>query len=171
MGFKEMLLMFNLIKSFIISLIFCALVSFGAACNSSAVLNRDGQNPPKENSGIANGDDSSALAGIWKGTQTAEQSTCQVEVVFQKSGQYSSMISCQNINLPVFIRGEWKIVQQGTVRVEIKDADPKEYPAGHPINYPESETLSYHFIDNDRLQINSDLDMRDGFNAELQRAQ
>lgn len=162
--------MTNLIKNTVIGLIiFCFLIS-GTAC--SRLIDRSGERQSRQNNVFDlpndNQEDDATLAGIWRGTAQFQSFDCQREYVFQPNGKYSATMDCGPYKN--WITGDWRIIQPGTMRLDIANYEPKEY-AGRKVYMPDGETVSYRFINSNQLRMDSATVIEGAVISDLYRAQ
>lgn len=149
--------MINIIKSFLVAIIMSVLLISGTTFAAPTAQNL--------NAAINTADDESTFVGVWRGTAQFQSVNWQREYVFQPNGKFSMTIDCGSYH--AWFTGDWRIVQPGTMRLEIADYFPKKYVNGN-VYVPEGETVGYRFINSNQLRLDS---VRGAVMSDLYRAQ
>jgi hypothetical protein len=97
--------------------------------------------------------DPSVLYGTWQSSSQWNGMQCHVEYIYESTGTYSSLASCDNgygSSLMTRSVGTWRLIQPGVIRIEYTDHEPKEF-AGRPVYYPTGETVTFSVTDRNHL--------------------
>ena len=167
--------MFNFIKKIYIGVTIYFLLISLSAC-SLIPRQSDGKQSvltPKNPTGFTKNqeEDASTFVGVWRGTMHVPQlqePDCQREYVFQSNGKFSATMVCGSLR--TWQTGDWRIVQQGVLRFEIADYEPKKY-AGGKVHMPDGETNNYHFINQNQLRMDSAVAVQGFTSSDFQRVQ
>jgi hypothetical protein len=98
-------------------------------------------------------DDKNFFVGLWRGRFEVMGMSCSSEMIFQPSGDYSSLSQSDNGFYAFRSVGQWKLLGQGNIQIHYTDHDPKEWNK-KKLDFPENENIHFRVIDKNRIQSN-----------------
>lgn len=96
------------------------------------------------------------IAGVWRSSFTDPNfGPATAELVLQANGRFSQLTYYQ-AGAQVYLAGTYRFPAQGVLRLDIHQAEPRQYcgPLGcNPIHYPDGETHYFRLADRNTLVL------------------
>ena len=92
-----------------------------------------------------------SIVGAWRSYSNISGYSCVSESVVQANGQYSAITSCNNNVYQVYLKGYWRYLQNGVIRIQYTYCSYQRGDGGRAI--PDGDTIYFSFINRNQIRL------------------